>query len=191
MPTTVEYLDAVKVELGLQSDYAVSKVLSVTRATVSRYRRGASVFDDEVCFEVAMILDLNPFEVLVASHLERAKDAETKAKWLGYWKDFSARFTVARVSRDGIMRASQPGADRINRRPLDLPMLAPLGQDCEPTLSAAIGLLEQLRTAWSNSTPSRHEGSVDAEPGKSSTEALHQARQGRSSGKRRLRSSKV
>ncbi|TCG01138.1 hypothetical protein BZM27_54500 [Paraburkholderia steynii] len=80
MPTSIEYVDAVKDKLGLRSDYAASKRLGITRGTVSRYRRGECVFDDEVCFAVAMILDINPFEVVIAAHLERAKDTQTKVK---------------------------------------------------------------------------------------------------------------
>ena len=34
---TMEYMGAVKAALGIESDYALSKALNVTRQTVSRY----------------------------------------------------------------------------------------------------------------------------------------------------------
>lgn len=92
MRTTVEYLDAVKARLDLPSDYAIAKVLGITRAAVSRYRNGHGVFDDEVCFAVAEILDINPLEVIVAAQSERAKNDDSKAKWESYWENFSANF---------------------------------------------------------------------------------------------------
>jgi hypothetical protein len=155
--TTVEYLDAVKVELGLQSDYAASKALGVTRGTISRYRLGTSVFDDDLCFAVAMILDLNPFEVLIDAHVERAKDARTKAKWLRYWKDFSTRFTVERVSRDEKASASQTEGRRKDRPLSRVDQYATCDQDCEFVLSTAIDLLQQVRNTLNTDEPPSHE----------------------------------
>ncbi|EIM94687.1 hypothetical protein WQE_43169 [Paraburkholderia hospita] len=98
MKTILGYLDAVKDQLNLRSDNAISKALGISRATVSRYRAGICVFDDEVCFTVARILDINPLEVIVAAHSARARDAQEKTRWASYWKDFSANFIVARAS---------------------------------------------------------------------------------------------
>jgi len=84
-----------------------SKVLGISRATVSRYRRGDCIFDDEVCFAIATILDINPLEVVIAAHLERAKDAKTRAKWLRYRSDLSARFAIEQVDRDGMVGVSE------------------------------------------------------------------------------------
>jgi predicted transcriptional regulator len=107
MKPTIDYLDAVKEKLGLPSDNAMSKVLGVTRAAVSRYRKGICVVDDDVCFTVARILDINPLEIVVAAHLERAKDNETQARWINHWNDFSSRFVVARHTGDAVSEAWQ------------------------------------------------------------------------------------
>ncbi|OUL80467.1 hypothetical protein CA601_09820 [Paraburkholderia hospita] len=155
MPTTVEYLDAVKDKLGLRSDNSASKVLGITRCTVSRYRRRECAFDDEVCFAVAMILDINPFEVVIAAHLERAKDTQTKAKWLRYWSDFSARFTVVRVGLDGMAGASRMGQH--GRTPPSRPTSDSPSGDCETALGTAIELLQQVREAMGSNASSRQE----------------------------------
>ena len=100
MKRTIDYLDAAKEKLDLPSDYAMSKVLGVTRAAVSRYRKGICVLDDDVCFTVARILDINPLEIVVAAHVDRAKDKETRARLISHWNDFSRRFVVARLTGD-------------------------------------------------------------------------------------------
>lgn len=156
MPTTVEYLDAVKDKLGLRSDYSASKALGITRCTVSRYRRGECVFDDEICFAVAMILDIDPIEVVISAHLERAKDAKTKAKWLRYWTDFSSRFTVAQVGHDAMTDGS-----RIRRNSRTAPgrsTSASPSRDCSAALGTAIELLQQVRKTMGDDALSRQEG---------------------------------
>jgi transcriptional regulator with XRE-family HTH domain len=92
MKTTVEYLDAVKARLDLPSDYALAKALCVTRAAVSKYRLGLSVFDDNTALRVAEVLSVTPFEVIAAANAERSKDEPVRALWEGAWEKFSRDF---------------------------------------------------------------------------------------------------
>lgn len=92
MRTTVEYLDAIKARHGLPSDYAIAKRLGLTTQAISRYRHGLSYFDDDACIRVAEALEINPLEVIVSANIERSKNAQAKAKWEGYWENFSANF---------------------------------------------------------------------------------------------------
>ncbi|MEX4004887.1 hypothetical protein AB4Y38_39210 [Paraburkholderia sp. EG285A] len=85
MKTTVEYLDAVKSRLNLPSDYAAAKALNVTRAAVSKYRLGHASFDDTTSLRVAEILEIQPFEVIAAANVERARDEETRSLWESAW----------------------------------------------------------------------------------------------------------
>lgn len=94
MRNTVDYLDALKAKLGLPSDYAAAKLLGVSRAACSRYRTGVSTFDDEVAFKVAEFLEINPLEVIVSARAERALSEDARARWEGYWEDFSANFRL-------------------------------------------------------------------------------------------------
>ncbi|WP_438392346.1 Cro/Cl family transcriptional regulator [Caballeronia sp. DA-9] len=85
MKTTVDYLDAVKKRLNLPSDYAIAKALHVTRAAVSSYRVGRTSFDNLTALRVAEILDVQPFEVIAAANVERARDDETRSLWEHAW----------------------------------------------------------------------------------------------------------
>ncbi|MFM0097504.1 helix-turn-helix domain-containing protein [Paraburkholderia nemoris] len=85
MKTTVQYLDAVRERLHLPSDYAVSKVLGITTAAVSKYRNGHGGFDDLTAAKVAEILGVDPLEVISACYFARAKDDRTRGLWEGIW----------------------------------------------------------------------------------------------------------
>jgi plasmid maintenance system antidote protein VapI len=78
---TLEYLDEAKSKLGLPSDYALSKALGLTTSAISNYRAGRSRIDDDVALKLANLTGRNPFEVIAAANLERAKSPEMKALW--------------------------------------------------------------------------------------------------------------
>ncbi len=78
---TVEYLDEVIRRKRLPSDYALSKLLGVTRQTVSRYRLGITQFDDEVSIRVADALGIEPGLVLIDMHAERTKSPAVRDVW--------------------------------------------------------------------------------------------------------------
>jgi plasmid maintenance system antidote protein VapI len=87
---TVDFLDAVKQRLGIQSDYALAKALKIAQPTVSGYRAGRTCVDNDVALAIAEILDLNPMVVIAAANAERAKTPEQKARWSGIMEKFSA-----------------------------------------------------------------------------------------------------
>lgn len=96
MKTTVQYLDALKARLGLPSDYAAAQVLGVTRAAVSKYRLGRSVFDERVAINVAELLSLDPLEVIAACKAESAPDLHIRRVWENAWgKATGAAVTTA------------------------------------------------------------------------------------------------
>ncbi|MBL8433666.1 MAG: hypothetical protein JNL99_01900 [Zoogloea sp.] len=78
---TPEILDAIKRTQGVESDYAVAKLLGVTRSAVSKYRLGGSHLDDATAIKAAALAGLNPGFVIACAHRERAKTAEEKAVW--------------------------------------------------------------------------------------------------------------
>jgi hypothetical protein len=94
--TTVQYLDALKARLDLPSDYAAAHVLGVTRATVSKYRLGKSVFDERIAAHVAELLSLDPLEVISACKAESAQDVHMRRVWENAWgKATGAAVTTA------------------------------------------------------------------------------------------------
>jgi len=78
---TTEYLDAIKRKHGIQSDYAISKTLGISRQAISNYRKGSAFFDDVVCLKVAELLNLDPMKVIADIHMERTKDPEVRKIW--------------------------------------------------------------------------------------------------------------
>lgn len=72
MNITNEVLDRIKSELDLPSDYAISKVLGVTKTTVYDYRANRRSFADNVAIKAAEILNIEPFEILTKLYRERA-----------------------------------------------------------------------------------------------------------------------
>jgi hypothetical protein len=71
MFTTVQYLDAVKVKLAINSDYQLSRALHLTRAAISAMRCNRCVMSDETAVKVAEILGLPAIGVIAAAHLEQ------------------------------------------------------------------------------------------------------------------------
>jgi len=92
MKTTIEFLDAVKEKLGIESDYALAKRLGFSLSAVSSYRTGRRILDDDAALVVALTLDTHPFNVIAAVNAERAKTPEQRALWSGVMEKFSTSF---------------------------------------------------------------------------------------------------
>ena len=92
MKTTIEFLDAVKEKIGITSDYALAKQLGFPLSTMSNYRTGRRIIDDDAALEVATALGVNPLAVIAAANIERAKTPEQRARWSGVMEKFSASF---------------------------------------------------------------------------------------------------
>ena len=87
MKTTNEYLDLVKKAQAIESDYALAKVLNVSRHRVSGIRRGTDRLTTTECLKIALATDLDVREVVAAVALERGDD-ETRKLWSFYVKKF-------------------------------------------------------------------------------------------------------
>ena len=104
---TVQYLDAVKAKLRLESDYAVAKRLGLTTSGVSNYRRGKSTFDHLVAIRVARILDLDPMTVIADVELERATQPELR----DLWRRIAAKVAAGVLVAVGAGVASPPASN--------------------------------------------------------------------------------
>lgn len=85
MKTTNEYLDHVKKVRGIASDYALAKLLNVTRHRVSGIRRGTDRLTSTECLRLALAGELDVREIIAAVAIERGDD-ETKKLWRIYVK---------------------------------------------------------------------------------------------------------
>ena len=75
------WIDRVKAAKGVQSDYAVAKVLELSRATISKYRSTTPTLDEETALKVAYALSIDPAIVLTDQAMERARNAEARSAW--------------------------------------------------------------------------------------------------------------
>lgn len=78
---TTDYLDAIKNRYDLPSDYAIAKMLGIARQRMTAYRAGSESFSDSTALRVAELLDLDPLEVALSAHAQRAKAPEERALW--------------------------------------------------------------------------------------------------------------
>lgn len=83
------YLNQLANHTETGSDYAIAKLLGISRARISGYRTGKSLFDDEMCMKVAEVLGLDPLEVIAAMNAIRAKSQAQKS----FWEKTYARIT--------------------------------------------------------------------------------------------------
>lgn len=86
MKTSAQYIDAIRERHGLNSDRKAALLLGVSQPSVVRFRKGEDAFGDETATRVAELLDLEPEEVMIAAHAERARDPRTRALWEGLLK---------------------------------------------------------------------------------------------------------
>lgn len=69
------WIDKVKTEMKLPSDYAVAKMLGLSRFTVSGYRqRPDATLDEDIAIKVAEVLHLNPAGIVLDQVAERSKN---------------------------------------------------------------------------------------------------------------------
>ena len=83
---TRHYLALVKRRHHIESDYALAKLLEVSRQAVSHWQAGRFTLGNRECFRVADLLGLSPELVVADIEAERAEKAgkDADAEW---WKD--------------------------------------------------------------------------------------------------------
>ena len=89
MKTSLQMLDAMKLRIGVQSDYALAKHLGFTKSFLSAVRLGRAGFGDESGLIVAHTLNEPPEYILSLLHAERAKDANARKVWQGMAEKFA------------------------------------------------------------------------------------------------------
>lgn len=90
---TLEYLDAAKAALGINSDYELAKRLEVSRQAISDYRQGNRHPDTMMAFRLAITLKLDPAQVVADLESQR----EPTGKRGEFWRSFLARAAMVAV----------------------------------------------------------------------------------------------
>ena len=81
---TTELLQKVKDKTGAESDYKLAKVLDIPTQRIADYRSGKRAPDVYACTKIAIMLGVDPLEII--SEVE-ARSAQTQAK-RDFWRDF-------------------------------------------------------------------------------------------------------
>jgi transcriptional regulator with XRE-family HTH domain len=106
---TQDYLDAAKVKLHVQSDYALAKALGISREYISQFRLGKRPLSDEISIKLAKILQISPLAPIALANAERAKNPEIQAAWNALLEKISTGFN-ALISAAKPRRGSFSGA---------------------------------------------------------------------------------
>lgn len=81
MNTTLNVIDRIKSTHHIKSDYAVAKLLNVSKQSVSYYRNKGSQFDAATAYRAAKLIEMNPTELLASLHKERASNDDEYKMW--------------------------------------------------------------------------------------------------------------
>lgn len=84
------YLDAVKAQLNLDSDYALAKRFSIPNANMPGMRDGTRKVPTELAFKIAITLELDPASVVADLEEQRAKTPERR----DFWRSFLSRASM-------------------------------------------------------------------------------------------------
>lgn len=91
---SVKYLEDARKKFGVKTDAELAEKLGISRGAVSHYTTGRRIMDEETCLAVALALELNPLEVMMAAGIDRAE----KAGQQSLWTVFSQRMAATAAS---------------------------------------------------------------------------------------------
>lgn len=78
---SVQYIDQAITKHGLKNDLALAKKLGWASSKISQYRTGKRFMDNEACIALAMCLEIDPLQIIMAADLDRAERAGQHSLW--------------------------------------------------------------------------------------------------------------
>lgn len=87
--SSVQWLDAAKTVLRIESDRALAKHFEWDRNAPSQIRSGAKYLNNTEAANIADVLQVNPLIVIADAEAERAKDDKTRLYWANAAKKFA------------------------------------------------------------------------------------------------------
>lgn len=85
----IDYLDAAKTKY--KSDSAVGRLIGKEYRDIWAYRKKGITPDAETCTKLALILDIEPMEVISSAGIESAKTEKSREFWSGFFMQLKAR----------------------------------------------------------------------------------------------------
>lgn len=78
------YLDAVKAQLNIESDYQLAKRLEVGNGRIVAMRDGSRPIPIDIAFKIAIALELDPAQVIADLEEQREKNEKRRDFWRGF-----------------------------------------------------------------------------------------------------------
>lgn len=88
---SVKYLDDLATQFGLKNDNQIAGFMGWKSGTVTNYRKGRRVMDNEACLAVALKLGIDPVRIIMAADIDRAERAGQHS----LWEVFTQRTSIA------------------------------------------------------------------------------------------------
>lgn len=106
---SVKYLQQVQEKFGLNSATALAVKLGLSKQAISNYLNGNRVMDEETCLAVALALDINPLEVMMAAGIDRAEKAGQKSLWEVFMSRTAATAATLALATSAVNLFLTPG----------------------------------------------------------------------------------
>lgn len=84
------YLDAVKAQLNINSDYELAKRLEIPNANMPGMRNGSRKVSNDIAFKLAIALELDPASVVADLEEQREKNPKRR----DFWRSFLSRASM-------------------------------------------------------------------------------------------------
>ena len=81
MDDTKYYIERLRPYTKTRTDYAVSKLIGVSRAAMCKYKQGKSSFDSDTALKVGEVLGLNPLIIIANIKASKAKNWDSQQRW--------------------------------------------------------------------------------------------------------------
>lgn len=89
-------IEECRTKLGVETDYQLAKAMDLHRGTLSQCISGKRPPDAYTCARIALVLELDPLEIIASIEAERARTPERRAFWQDLGK--SSRKVAATVA---------------------------------------------------------------------------------------------
>lgn len=99
-----EWIDRVKSERGIASDYAAAKLLGISKQAISTYRAKGSTLDEDASILIAKELGISPAGVVLDQAAERTKNTEIRSTLL---KEARRICILCLITKRGMQRLMQ------------------------------------------------------------------------------------
>ncbi|RZI42479.1 hypothetical protein EGT07_14855 [Herbaspirillum sp. HC18] len=78
---SVKFLDELADQNNLKNDNQIATFMGWQSGTVTNYRKGRRVMDNEACLAVALKLGIDPIRIIMAADIDRAERAGQRSLW--------------------------------------------------------------------------------------------------------------